>query len=417
MVDSLSNTDHISIEVNDLGGVSSPYSNPSPPTPDDFETQSHKGLNYRRISYQAVLERVNSMYDVDIARRYSSAIDALASFVKGMKHMHIESQELVSRQLQILMIPALIASAVQPILIQADSIQCTERGKIIVGTLAGLVTCLIGVVSMRRLDARSEAYRTAAHQYDKLQSVLEFQSGQVLLFSDPALGKNGVSRELRKGVIDVQSLDKVNSLSDEEIGGVEKTAVQNQLAERLLAMRKERTEAERLLTAKMKALVAEVESKISDIKDGNQFPLPQDVLARYPVIANTNVFAIIKNIDDIRTKTVTDLTYVTNQLRYLKASGEIDAGKACVHEAYKRRGELIDTIIYLNSAYSIVDSIFSDERKASHNARRVPFLCLPCTKKRVPSATASEATALMRLITRPRLGPRTSSNYATHLNR
>jgi len=401
MVDSVINSDHISIEVNDLGGVSSPYSNPSPLTPDDFETQSHKGINYRRISYQAVLERVNSMYDVDIARRYSSAIDALASFVKGMKDMHSESQELVSRQLQILMIPALIASAVQPILIQADSIQCTESGKIIVGTLAGLVTCLIGVVSMRRLDARSEAYRTAAHQYDKLQSVLEFQSGQVLLFSDPALGKNGVSRELRKGVIDVQSLDKVNSLSDEEIGGAEKTAVQNQLAERLLAMRKERAEAERRLTAKMKALVEEVESKISDIKDGNQFPLPQEVLARYPVIANTNVFAIIKNIDDIRTKTVTDLTYVTNQLRYLKAS--------------ERRAELIDTIIYLNSAYSIVDSIFSEERKASHKARRLRYICLPCTKK-TSTAPIHEATVLMRLITRPRLGPRTSSNYATHLN-
>ena len=364
------NDDHISITVNDLAGVSAPYNTSSPDTPNEFEMGDVKGIRYRRVTYQSVLDKVNSMYDVDIARRYSSAIDALASFVKGKKHMHLESQELVSSQLQTLMVPALIASAVQPILIQADSIQCTERGKIIVGSLAGCVTCLIGVVSMLRLDARAEAYRTAAHQYDKLQSLLEFQSGQVLLFSDPSLGKNGIARELRKGVVDVQSLEKINSLSDEELVGHDKSTVQTQVADRLVKLREDRVRAEKALTAKMSSLVEEVENKISDIKDGNQFPVPQEILVRYPVIANTNVFAIIKNIDDIRTKTVTDLTYVTNNLRYLKACGQTQDGCPKMKLACKRRQELIDTIIYLNGAYSVVDSIFSDERKKAEEKRR-----------------------------------------------
>ena len=50
-------------------------------------------------------------------------------------------------------------------------------------------------VNYLKLDAASEAHKISAHQYAKLQSSVEFQSGQVLLFSPPALVTAHVCRQ------------------------------------------------------------------------------------------------------------------------------------------------------------------------------------------------------------------------------
>ena len=59
--------------------------------------------------------------------------------------------------------------------------------KYILSGLNAFLTFLLAIVSFMKLDAAAQAYKTSSHQYDSLQTYVEFQSGQILLFSNREL--------------------------------------------------------------------------------------------------------------------------------------------------------------------------------------------------------------------------------------
>ena len=192
-----------------------------------------------------------------------------------------------------------------------------NRGKIITTGLNGLITFILAVINFLKLDGRAEAHRSSAYKYDKLLTYIEFQSCKQLF------------------------LDFEKS--------------------------------------KMPEIFTKIENNIADIKEINQFVLPEVIRYNFPVLSNINIFSEIKKILNKEMILTNKLAYVLNEIRSLEfdiyknenlKNENKDELKKQLEIKQTEKKELTIFLLKIQDEYISLDTTFKDELNRYSNRNK-----------------------------------------------
>ena len=250
----------------------------------------------------------------------STICDIIAVYIKGQKILYTEAKTHCEQRLTFLMLPAIFITVLCSVL--GAGLSSYSYGTTITSSLNGLNAFILALISYLKLDTRAEAHRTSAYKFDKLQSYVEFTSGKVLF---------------------------VNKAANDIVKVIE-----------------------------------DIEKKVQEIKETNQFVLPEKIRHNYPRLCGINVFSEVKKIQNKDTLNTNILKDMYNQREIIQH--RIKNGRGLVNDESNLQIVIenikaqTNLIITGKDEYLKIDTEFETEMKVNRLRMHGWFQCLGCLK-------------------------------------
>jgi hypothetical protein len=330
---------------------------------DLWEANSDSTEEPHKITMSELKQKLDQYYEPSIIHKYSSALDILASFIKSQAFLYNESSNECRYRLNLFMFPCIFLSTMCSVFSSIS--QQYNYGLLIIGAINALLSFLLAIVNYLKLDAAAEAHHISSTHFSRLKILLEFTSGETLLFENPLLQQNGLEKEvehwtrIHSSIPDMdEERQKFTIQVDEDIKKLKDTLVKN-LQEKIDMIRE----------------------KVIEIRENNRFAIPKRIMNDYPIIYNINIFSFIKTVEDYRLGIISTLKNILNEIHFLgqretsqREIGQSDNEQTRILQLYERKNNIMNELILLSSTYHLIDIMFQQEIKNNHLYREHRFL-------------------------------------------
>jgi hypothetical protein len=314
-----------------------------------WEANSDSTDEQNKITFDELKRKLVHYYEPSVIHKYSSALDILASFIKSQAFLYNESSNYCRRQLNILMFPCIFLSTMCSLFSTIS--QQLNYGLLLIGTVNAIIAFLLAIVNYLKLDAAAEAHHISSTHYSRLKILLEFTSGETLLFKNPLLQSNGLEKEVETWCMVNQTVPDMETQKQEF---VKKTH------ERI-------KELKDTLVKNLQEKIEIIREKVLEIRENNRFSIPKPIMNDYPIIYNINIFSFIKTVDDYRMGIISTLKNVLNEIHFLSIKESTPRAnskdQARILELYAHKNSIMNELILLSSTYHLIDIMFQQEIK------------------------------------------------------
>jgi hypothetical protein len=182
------------------------------------------------LTHKDVILWLKDVYGYDNSKNINyTTLEILTIYINAQKILYTESKTYCEQKLYSLMIPSIVIAAITGVF--SFMFKNETYGSLVIASVSAFNSLLLTLITYLKLDGKAEAHKCTAYQFEKLQSLCEFQCSKTLFNND-----------------------------------------------------------------NVTPFIDDVEKKVKEIKETNQFIIPEYIRYNFPYLTTTNIFSVVKNL-------------------------------------------------------------------------------------------------------------------------